>query len=39
MIASFDDLRDAVLHLPKGDQMRILSVVAMEVVEIQPQHR
>lgn len=36
MIATFDDLRDAVLHLPKGDQMRILSVVAMEVADAHP---
>ncbi len=36
MIATFDDLIDAVLHLPKGDQMRILSVVAMEVADAHP---
>ncbi len=36
MPASFDNIRDAVLHLPKGDQMRILSVVAMEVADAHP---
>ena len=36
MIATFDNIRDAVLHLPKGDQMRILSMVAMEVADAHP---
>ncbi len=29
MTASFDSIRDAVLHLPKGDQVRILTLVAL----------
>jgi len=36
MNTSFDALREAVLHLPRGDQMRILSVVAMEVADAHP---
>lgn len=36
MPVTFDNIRDAVLHLPKGDQMRILSVVAMEVADAHP---
>jgi hypothetical protein len=28
MKTTFDDIREAVLHLPKGDQMRLLSLVA-----------
>jgi uncharacterized protein (DUF433 family) len=31
MPTNFDDIREAVLHLPKGDQMRLLSMVALEV--------
>lgn len=33
MTVTFDDVRDAVLDLPKGDQMRILSLVALEVAD------
>ena len=33
MTASFDSIRDAVLHMPKGDQMRILTLVALEVAD------
>ncbi len=33
MTASFDSIRDAVLHMPKGDQMRILKIVALEVAD------
>jgi uncharacterized protein (DUF433 family) len=36
MSASFDAIRDAVLHLPKGDQMRLLAVVALEVADAHP---
>lgn len=36
MTATFDDVRDAVLDLPKGDQMRILSLVALEVADAYP---
>lgn len=36
MISSFDDIREAVLHLPKGDQMRLLSLVALEVGNAHP---
>jgi uncharacterized protein (DUF433 family) len=36
MITTFDDIRDAVLHLPKGDQMRLLSLVALEVADAHP---
>jgi uncharacterized protein (DUF433 family) len=36
MITNFDDLREAVLHLPKGDQMRLLSLVALEVADAHP---
>lgn len=36
MITSFEDLREAVLHLPKGDQVRLLSLVAMEVADAHP---
>ena len=36
MTATFHELRDAVLHLPKGDQVRILSAVAMEVADAHP---
>jgi uncharacterized protein (DUF433 family) len=36
MITSFDDIREAVLHLPKGDQMRLLSMVAIEVSDAHP---
>jgi uncharacterized protein (DUF433 family) len=35
-ITSYDDIREAVLHLPKGDQMRLLSLVAMEVADAHP---
>ena len=36
MITTFDDIREAVLHLPKGDQMRLLSLVALEVADARP---
>lgn len=36
MITNFDDIREAVLHLPKGDQMRLLSMVALEVADAHP---
>ena len=29
MISSFEDIREAVLHLPKGDQARLLSTIAL----------
>jgi uncharacterized protein (DUF433 family) len=35
-ITTFDDIRDAVLHLPKEDQMRLLSLVALEVADAHP---
>ena len=36
MITTYDDIREAVLHLPKGDQMRLLSLVALEVADAHP---
>lgn len=36
MTATFDSIRDAVLHLPKGDQVRILTLVALEVADAHP---
>lgn len=36
MNTSFDEIREAVLHLPKGDQMRLLSIVALEVADAHP---
>ena len=36
MTTSFDTIRDAVLHMPKGDQVRILSAVALEVADAHP---
>lgn len=36
MITSYEDVRDAVLHLPKADQARLLSVVAQEVTDAYP---
>jgi len=36
MISSFDDIREAVLRLPKGDQARLLSLVANEVADAHP---
>ena len=36
MLNSFEDIREAVLHLPKGDQMRLLSLVALEVADAHP---
>lgn len=36
MTASFDTIRDAVLELPKSDQMRLLALVALEVAEAHP---
>jgi uncharacterized protein (DUF433 family) len=36
MTASFDSIRDAVLHLPKGDQVRLLALVALGVADAYP---
>jgi uncharacterized protein (DUF433 family) len=36
MISTFDTVRDAVLDLPKGDQARLLAVVALEVANAHP---
>ena len=36
MTTTFNDIRDAVLHLPKGDQVRILTLVALEVADAHP---
>lgn len=36
MLASFDTIREAVLHLPKGDQARLLALVALEVADAHP---
>lgn len=36
MITTFDDIRNAVLHLPKVDQMQLLSLVALEVADAHP---
>ena len=36
MTMTFDDIRDAVLHMPKGDQVRILTLVALEVADAHP---
>jgi uncharacterized protein (DUF433 family) len=36
MTATFDSVRDAVLCLPKGEQVRLLALVAMEVTEAHP---
>lgn len=36
MITSYEDVRDAALHLPKADQARLLSVVAHEVADAYP---
>jgi uncharacterized protein (DUF433 family) len=36
MITTFDDICDAAIHLPKGDQMRLLSLVALEVADAHP---
>lgn len=36
MITSFEDIREAVLHLSKGDQARLLTLVALEVADAHP---
>ena len=36
MTPTFEDIREAVLHLPKADQARLLALVAMEVVDAHP---
>lgn len=36
MAMTFDSIRDAVLLLPKGDKVRILSLVALEVSNAHP---
>ncbi len=36
MTTTFDAVRDAVLHLPKGDQARLLTLVALEVADAHP---
>lgn len=36
MNPTFEDLREAVLQLPKGDQARLLSTIALEVADAHP---
>ena len=36
MITTFEDIHEAVLHLPKGDQIRLLSLVALEAADAYP---
>ena len=36
MPTTFDEIRDAVLHMPKGDRVRILSAVALDVADAHP---
>ena len=36
MTTTYDDIREAVLHLPKPDMARLLALVAMEVVDAHP---
>lgn len=36
MTPTFETVRDAVLDLPKGDQMRILAIVALEAADAHP---
>lgn len=36
MTTNFDSVREAVLHLPKGDQARLLALVALEVADAHP---
>lgn len=36
MTPTFDDVREAVLHLPKPDQARLLVLVAMEIGNTHP---
>lgn len=36
MITSYEEVRDAALHLPKADQARLLTVVAHEVADAYP---
>lgn len=35
-MTTFDAIRDAVLQMPKGDQVRILTLVALEVADAHP---
>ena len=35
-MTTFDAIRDAVLHMPKGDQVRILTLVALKVADAHP---
>ena len=36
MTATFEEIRDAVLHLPTGDKARILALVALDVADAKP---
>ncbi len=36
MTATFEQIREAALHLPKGEQARLLAAVAMEVTDAFP---
>jgi uncharacterized protein (DUF433 family) len=36
MAQTFEEIRDAVLHLPTADKARILALVALDVVEAKP---
>ena len=36
MTATFEEIRDAVLHLPAGDKARILALVALDVADAKP---
>ena len=36
MAMTFEDIRQAVLQMPKGDQVRILTLMALEVADAHP---
>jgi len=36
MTMTFEDIREALLHLPKGDQVRVLTLMALEVADAHP---
>lgn len=36
MSASFEEIRDAVLHLPKADKARLLALVALDMADARP---
>lgn len=36
MTATFEEIRDAVLHLPTADKARILALVALDVADAKP---